>query len=330
MKIKVQKKTDVSVQKIAEFAYIINSKKKLPGEEIPEEVFAKNISERITTNCYDFVFIAEKDEKISGWLALYKIEGSIAQIWNWHPVVMPNEGEERVAKELILEAFKHLIEKGLHQVTIDFRVKASTRSYFNKYIEWYAQTGITENIEEKCFKKTITDEICDVVIPKGYTIGYISETRIEELYDCWVEIFSASDDQFIQGLNAERRREFFFYSWNKEKPMIKEASLTLHHKGKLVGFCRLLPLYGSTNGYLAPIGILPEYRRKSLAEKLLKKSMGKLKALNYQTMSFFVSTKNYSAIAFYEKLGFVAEYSINSLFGNLSSPVSGEEDQQAP
>ncbi|MGC9779518.1 MAG: GNAT family N-acetyltransferase [Candidatus Heimdallarchaeota archaeon] len=48
-----------------------------------------------------------------------------------------------------------------------------------------------------------------------------------------------------------------------------------------MGFSRLLPMYESTDGYLAPIDILPEYRRKGLAKELLKMSMLKLKESNY-------------------------------------------------
>jgi ribosomal protein S18 acetylase RimI-like enzyme len=45
--------------------------------------------------------------------------------------------------------------------------------------------------------------------------------------------------------------------------------------------------------------------------------MRKLKELDYQTMSFYVSTDNFAAISFYEKLGFVSKHKIVSLFGEI-------------
>ena len=95
--------------------------------------------------------------------------------------------------------------------------------------------------------------------------------------------------------------------------MIKKASLTLSHKGKLIGFSRILPIYEPTDGCLAGMGILPEFRRKGIAQKLLRMSMLKLLELNYETMSFFVSTRNLPAISFYEKLGFKSQHELASL-----------------
>ncbi|UCE95446.1 MAG: GNAT family N-acetyltransferase, partial [Candidatus Bathyarchaeota archaeon] len=178
-------------------------------------------------------------------------------------------------------------------------------------------TGITEIIEEKFYKKNITEENLETSIPDEYSLGYISEANLDELFNCWVKIFSSSNDQYFSSLDKEGRRDFFFNNWNKEKPLIKEASLTLSHKGKLIGFSRILPIYEPTDGCLAGMGILPEYRRKGLAQKLLKMSMLKLKELKFETMSFFVSIGNLAAISFYEKLGFKSQYKIASLVGEI-------------
>jgi ribosomal protein S18 acetylase RimI-like enzyme len=184
-------------------------------------------------------------------------------------------------------------------------------------VDWYSRAGITEIIEEKFYKRDLTEEDLEAVIPDAYSLGYISETDLDDLFDCWVEVFSSCDDQFLLNLDAEGRRDLFFDSWSRAKPLIHKASLTLFHKSRLIGFVRFLPIYEPTDAYLAPIGILPEYRRKGLAQELLKMGMTKLRALNYRTMSCYVSTGNLAAISFYKKMGFVSRYKITSLFGEI-------------
>ena len=318
MDIKILKKSDVNVKRLAELTYIAKKRNHLLAEGTTEEKIQSDISKGISSDCHDLVFVAENKGKVVGWLALYEMSGSgIAAIWDWHPVVFPGEDENEIANALIQAAFSHLGEISLHRVAIDFQVNERTQSCFTRYLDWYSRAGITELIEEKFYKRDLTGTGLETVFPDEYSLGYISETDLDDLFHCWVKVFSSCDDQFLLNLDAEGRRAFFFDSWSRSKPLINEASLTLCHKGHLIGFCRLLPVYESTDGYLAPIGILPEYRRKGLAQKLLRMSMLKLRELDYQTMSCYVSTSNLAAISLYEKMGFVSEHKITSLFGEL-------------
>ena len=322
MNIKALKKSDVDFRKLAELTFVTMGRSNLIAEDVTEETVQRNISERITNHWYDRIFIAEDNGKIAGWLAFYEMQAwmsEIAHIWNWHPVVFPSEDETEIANELIRRAFSHLKEIGFHKVTVDFpRVNKDTQTQFNKNLNWYSRAGITEVFEEKFYKKDIIEENSEISIPDEYTLGYVSETDLEALFNCWVETFSSSKDEFFLSLDAEGKRDFFFDRWSREKPLIKEASLTLFHKDKLIGFSHILPLYEPTDGCLSGIGILPEYRRKGLARKLLKISIMKLKEANYQTISFFVSTTNSDAISFYEKLGFRSKHKIASLSGEIT------------
>ncbi|UCE29491.1 MAG: GNAT family N-acetyltransferase [Candidatus Bathyarchaeota archaeon] len=318
--IKVLKKSDVNIRKLAELTYVARERSELLAEDTTEDAILRNISERIANHCHDLALVAEDNGKIVGWLAFYEISDCRpAHIWNWHPVVFPDKSENKIANGLIQEALSLLKEMGSLKVTIDFpRVNANTQSYFSKYLDWYSQCGVAEIFEEKFYKKNITEENIEISIPDEYSLGHIFETDLDDLFECWVEIFSSSNDQFFLSLDTESRRNLFFDGWDREKPLIKEASLTLLHKSKLIGFSRLLPMYEKTDGFLSGIGILPEYRRKGLAQELLKVSMLKLKGLDYQTMSFFVSTRNLAAISFYEKLGFKSKYRIASLLGEIT------------
>jgi ribosomal protein S18 acetylase RimI-like enzyme len=267
---------------------------------------------------YDRIFLVEDGGVLAGWLAFYDMAGSpIAQIWDWHPVVWPGENEDDVAAALIQAALAHLQEIGLRKVAIDFRVTERTQSALTRYLGWYAQAGITGFLEETFYRRRLPDDPAEGLLPEGYALGQISETALEELFRCWLGIFASSDDQLFLSLDAAGRKDLFFDSWRGDKPLIDDASLTLHHGGRLIGFIRLMPMYEPTDGYLAPIGILPEYRRRGLAGELLKVSMRRLRERGYQTISCYVSTRNTAAVAFYENLGFAAKHKIASLYGEM-------------
>ncbi len=315
MEVRALKKSDVDVQDIARITYE-TSKQYLLAENKNQSVILEEITEGIAKDCYDLIFIAELNGRTVGWLALYEMMNfNTGHIWNWHPAVLPCENENICASKLIRAALSHLNESGFHKVTIDFIVTDKNEPYLSKYLDWYSNAGITEKFEEKYYVKNLNEEPFEAYIPDGYSIGYISKAKLDDLYNCWSEIFSFSSDQFIMSLDAEGRRSFFHESWSREKPMIDEASLTLYHKDRLIGFSRFLPIYESSDGHLAPIGILPEYRRKGLGRELLKLSMLKLKKLHYKTISFFVSSSNKDAISFYENLGFTYKSRIIALSG---------------
>ena len=318
MDTRVVRKSDVDPDRLAEVTYIAMKRNGLLAEDITEEITRSNLSRRMASHCYDRVFLVEDRGAIAGWLAFYEMaDSAIAQIWDWHPVVLPSENEDDIAEALIQEALAHLQEMGLRRMAIDFRVTESNQSGLTRYLGWYSQAGITRTIEETFYRRSFTEEPLEVFIPEEYSVGYVSETALERLFSCWLDVFSSSNDQVFLSLDAAGRRDLFFESWSREKPLINDASLTLHHAGRLIGFSRFVPMYESTDGYLAPIGILPEYRRKGLARELLKMSMLRLKELSYQTASCYVSASNAAAVSFYENLGFVSKHKITSLFGEM-------------
>jgi ribosomal protein S18 acetylase RimI-like enzyme len=318
MDTKVAQKSDVNLDRLAKVAFIAMRRNGLLAEDVSEEAMRGNVSRRMADHAYDWVFLVEDHGAIVGWLAFYEMaDSAIAQIWNWHPVVLPSENESEIAGTLIQEALSHLQEIDVRRVAIDFQVTGNTQSCLDRYLGWYAQAGVTRIIEEAFYKRSLTEEQGEVSLPEEYSVGYVSETALERLFSCWLEVFSSSDDQVFQSLDAAGRRDLFFESWSRKKPLIDEASFTLYHRGRLIGFSRVIPMYESTDGYLAPIGILPEYRRRGLARELLKMSMLRLTELSYQTASCYVSTSNAAAVSFYERLGFVSKYRITSLFGEL-------------
>ncbi|MFA5675316.1 MAG: ribosomal protein S18-alanine N-acetyltransferase [Christensenellales bacterium] len=70
-------------------------------------------------------------------------------------------------------------------------------------------------------------------------------------------------------------------------------------KGHVIGYCSMHTVVDE--GHIMNMAVLPDYRRKGIAEKLLK-TMIALSGLNYFTLE--VRMSNFGAVRLYEKLGF--------------------------
>ena len=158
MDVRVVRKSDVNLDRLAKVTRIAMRRNGLLAEDITEEATRSDISGRMASHCYDRVFFAEDHGAIVGWLAFYEMaDFAIAQIWDWHPVVLPSENENDIAEALIKAALSHLQEIGLRRVAIDFRVTESTRSSLTRYLGWYQQAGITRIIEEIFYRRSLTN-----------------------------------------------------------------------------------------------------------------------------------------------------------------------------
>ena len=138
MEIIALKKTEVNCQDLAELACVAK-KDHSPAQGASEGNMLQEVAQGIANDCHDFIFAAYDHGQLVGWLAFYELSGSsIAQIWDWHPIVRPGEREDNVAIALTQKALAYLTGIGLRQVSIDFRVDHQTEARFVKYLDWYA------------------------------------------------------------------------------------------------------------------------------------------------------------------------------------------------
>ena len=115
MDIKVLRKSEVDIQRLAELVYVAMKACHRLKVDTTKDTILQRISEDIENDGYDWVFVAEDDGEPVGWLALYEISDlKIAQIWDWHPVIFPGENEHEIARKLIREVCAHLSVASCH------------------------------------------------------------------------------------------------------------------------------------------------------------------------------------------------------------------------
>jgi RimJ/RimL family protein N-acetyltransferase len=79
--------------------------------------------------------------------------------------------------------------------------------------------------------------------------------------------------------------------------------------GKVVGWCNVPPASRAVSAHVGDLfmGILPEWRRKGLGERLLRQALHAADAFGYLRVELGVFAANPGAAALYRKLGFVEE-----------------------
>ncbi|NHJ04324.1 MAG: GNAT family N-acetyltransferase [Candidatus Heimdallarchaeota archaeon] len=317
MKIDFLKIDELDLKEYAELAF----HSKLPiYRNLSFEDIEKGLQENISKYKTEVVIVAKKNDVLLGCLALYIFnELKIAQVWNWHPLVLPQKNQNSIVNELIKQSIKYSKKKEQKQLSIDFvNINSLANNSFKKYEKWYAKNGINFFSEEFFYQFELSElSNEEIVLPTKFKIKPLLSFDWETIYQCWQKIFSASTDRFFHSLTLNSKEDYFDESWKNATELIPEGSIALVKEEKLIGFSRMLSIYNPGDGCLAPIGILPEYRGKGLAKKLLLISMKNLLTIGYKTISLFVDSENKDAISLYDSLGFSKKYSIISLLGDL-------------
>ena len=99
--VKTLNKTEVHGQELAELACSAIEGACLPARKAAREKTRQDVLKGIASDCHDLIFAAYDKGKLVGWLALYEMTDlKIAQIWDWHPTLLPGEKEGNVANAL--------------------------------------------------------------------------------------------------------------------------------------------------------------------------------------------------------------------------------------
>ncbi len=87
--------------------------------------------------------------------------------------------------------------------------------------------------------------------------------------------------------------------------LVGAASVIARHRQQDIGFS-LLTEIAPRQAHLAQIVVLPAYQRRGVGRWLLRQSMARLAAREFDTLSLFVSRANVRALGMYQAMGFAA------------------------
>lgn len=140
---------------------------------------------------------------------------------------------------------------------------------------------------------------------QDYQIIPITEEYIDSF---WAAVDAVAKEHkflaFLEGPPIESTREFV-----RENIKGNWPHLIAINKNKVIGWCDITSLHRpifAHSGVLG-IGVLANYRHQGIGESLIRTALQQAKSMGLTRVELTVRENNKSAIALYEKIGFVKE-----------------------
>ena len=248
--------------------------------------------------------VAYVDEEVVGWLAFFSFVPKVGTIGRWHPVVKPGFLREQIASELLKATIAHAKAQGFERLEAELtEITAHTESRAQVYQRWLEVEGFHLATEEARLELKLSDDMFSPVhLPEEYELVPLGEYTNRELQRPFFEMFDNSIDRFWLDQTVEQRLDTFNFWFNRDRPIIEEATRVLTKETAIVGITVVRPIQDS--GMLGPIAVLPQYRRRGLGRGLIAFSMRGTLASGFPTMQLEFDITNEPAFALYRSLGF--------------------------
>ncbi len=273
------------------------------------EEISKNIKDLSISDGYR-IFIALDDvENIVGWIYYYVGFPLMSFIGGFLPLVDETRESEEIAISLIEASKRDIVENGRSRLEIELVLPTDEhRSYSERFIEWYRKCGFKLAAEEMHMKTDLSGiELPELNLPQGYTLKKFSEVSYEKLKDSGFRTLKDSKEGLFLSMNHAEQEVTLKYFFDKSKPYIDDASLTLEKDGEIIGFI-ITRMNDDDEPEIGPVGIVPEARGKGLATYLLVCILRNLKYSDATSVCLDTTITNFPAQGLYRRYGFKEEY----------------------
>ena len=293
---------------------VIKNSKDIDRHELVQ--FLKTRSEKdknlipITEKCQRYVdslldsmvqhnVLAYVNGELSGWLGLIEVNPALMILFEWHPLVISFELNNKLAQNLLKEAFMFVKNKGISNIRVFVDVKEENKKEFYKLQELYESVKMKKTHIHNCMEHTLSEkDIKDVRVPLNMVVTSLEDQNKEELLECYHKVFKDSLDDFINSLDEEERSYWDFFNLGTDSV----ASYVLKSDGEILGFAGVRDYKDFVE--FGPIGIVPEYRGKGLSKILMNSCYSNLLDLNKRNGYIEVSESNLAAFNLYSEFGF--------------------------
>ena len=303
MHIQVQTWDDISKEQLAQHFHETRQAEGVLSEPTSIESvnnFIRWVSEREDSA----PIVAYIDEDVVGWLAFFSFVPKVGTIGRWHPVVKPGPRRTQIATELLKATIAHAKAQGFDRLEAELtEITAHTESRAQKYQRWLEAQGFYLVTEEARLELKLSDDsLPPVHLPSEYELIPFGEYTNQELRGPFFEMFNSGIDRFWLDQTVEQRLDTFNFWFNRERPIIEDATRVCAKKTEIVGITVVRPIQDV--GMLGPIAVLPQYRRQGLGRGLLAFSMRRTLANGFSIMQLEFDITNEPAFALYRSLGF--------------------------
>jgi ribosomal protein S18 acetylase RimI-like enzyme len=254
-----------------------------------------------------------KDTEPLGVLSA-QIQGSVGKIGPWEPGVTQAGGRRGIGEALLQRACEKLGKRGVEKLESTLRYPCDTAAqaawldglYRGYGFSQRGPTGLQMIVElSQTTELGATDiqglritgregrGIDDLV---GYTLRAFSSDPRDETYFSWDPLTTTREgaQRFFRGIFSQETGrsppEFFRVAWIDGEPA-----------GFAGSFARKSD---ETKGFVGPVGVFPEYRRRGIATALVISACDTLRAEGYRYAYLGTHVDNMPARRMYEGIGF--------------------------
>ncbi len=268
------------------------------------EDFVEKLEGSYESAQYDWVVLARTEDKLLGWVTLWKWDIDILRISNWQPYVM--DSNKGIAQCIIEQIIKITVQQELNRIHVAFsRVDDNSLDAYHERAKWYSIQGFYDFHQEYFMRRTLAEEDnYSVDIPTGFRVTSIDNWDPEDLCDTYLNAFRVSSDRFHAQRSEENRKNRFLGMLDSNHT-IRDACHVISDGNIIAGFSLVTEHFPPA--HLGPFGVNPKYRRKGIGIALALLSIRSLSEHGYNTVSLEVDTENQPALNLYQKVGFKIE-----------------------
>jgi ribosomal-protein-alanine N-acetyltransferase len=209
----------------------------------------------------------------------------------------------------LIEASKRdTVERGQSRLEIELVFPSDDhRAHSEKYVEWYRKCGFQFAAEEVHMKSDLsTIELPELDLHQGYIVRKFSEVSYDMLEGPGFQTLKNSKEGLFLSMSHAEQKITLEYFFDKSKPYIDDASLILEREGEIIGF--VITRLKDDEPEIGPVGLIPEARRKGLANYLLVRVLESLKDIGSTSAYLDTTITNLPAQKLYRKYGFEDVY----------------------
>ena len=254
---------------------------------------------KFLTSVAKFHILAYSAEEIVGWVALIEVNPATIFLYEWHPFVLPSPQEDEIKQKLLREAC--IVTKNAHipNLRTFVPVKNSDTVQFKKLEELYLSAGMNKTHVQNCMIARLSEKnLKDVSIPLDLTIINMNDENRGTLLNAYEIVFKDSFDDFINSLDEQERKYWDLIDENQ----LADVAVVLKKKNDIIGFIGAHEDDGDIE--LGPVGVIPKYRGKKIANLLLNHVVQKLLEIGRNEVYLEVGSRNTVAFSLYSSYGF--------------------------
>ncbi|NHJ87970.1 MAG: GNAT family N-acetyltransferase [Asgard group archaeon] len=293
--------TEEILQELAEFTFKIWKEKR---SEIQLERVV-NWFKRLDLKYPPLAITASIGKKIIGWIFFAQMTPSEAEINPWalngHPIVLPEyENDFTIKQKLIAEAIEIGKSNGLTTIELGYRESDNEINYNYESLDMLL-------IERNCqMRYELTNQDNNIIdFSENYNVKPIDELDKELLYQCFLETFRSSQDEWM--LNKTDNEIHDYYQeivLESDFPLISSASIGILSNNQIIAFSVVRESHGDKNGHLWIMGVHPNFRHRGLGRKIIHYIKSILNKGGYKNTTLNVSLSNEPALNLYLSEGY--------------------------